>query len=208
MSNRFTEDYYLCGRTTGLSNYENYRWLPELTIPMAINLARRLGMTFGDSALDVGCARGYAVKALKQIGIQAWGYDISEWAIANCDPDVKRWVSNKMWNCNYDFVYSLNTLEHVQEDELPELLRKMCAMARAKVFILVPLAYANGKFIHPKEELDETHILRWTFDVWMRALSGVSTDFTVSGSYFYPGLKPAAEESPTGYGFFIMERSN
>ena len=29
--NDYTEDYYLRGKELGISNYENYRWIPELT---------------------------------------------------------------------------------------------------------------------------------------------------------------------------------
>ena len=39
----FNEDYYERGAETGKSLYSHYRWMPELTIPMAHHLARYIG---------------------------------------------------------------------------------------------------------------------------------------------------------------------
>ena len=38
--------------------------------------------------LDVGCAKGFLVKDLVDQGIQAFGVDVSEYALLNCLPDV------------------------------------------------------------------------------------------------------------------------
>ena len=36
----FNEDYYERGAETGKSLYSHYRWMPELTIPMAHHIAK------------------------------------------------------------------------------------------------------------------------------------------------------------------------
>jgi hypothetical protein len=35
MNHPYTEDYFMRGPESGLSNYRDYQWLPDLTIPMA-----------------------------------------------------------------------------------------------------------------------------------------------------------------------------
>ena len=39
--------------------------------------------------LDVGCAMGFLVKALKGLGVEAWGVDISQYAIGNAPADIR-----------------------------------------------------------------------------------------------------------------------
>ncbi len=39
--------------------------------------------------LDVGCAKGFMVKAFREQGIEAWGVDVSEYALATAPEDVR-----------------------------------------------------------------------------------------------------------------------
>src|SRR5436305_1382867 len=85
---QYDEDYFLRGKESGKSLYSDYRWLPELTIPMVCAMIRHLGIGPDDTVLDFGCARGYVVKAFQELGYIAYGYDTSEWAVQNADPAV------------------------------------------------------------------------------------------------------------------------
>src|SRR5579862_3672374 len=81
----YDESYFLRGKESGKSLYENYRWMPDLTIPMVQRIIEHCGIRRGDSILDFGCARGYVVRAFRELGYNAYGYDISRWAIENAD---------------------------------------------------------------------------------------------------------------------------
>ncbi len=207
MNDVFNADYFLRGKQSGLSNFEDYRWMPDLTISLATHLKRLVGIPDGASVLDVGCARGYLVKALRMTGVEAYGLDVSEWAIANCHPDVKPFVSNYLNGSHYDFVFSKDTLEHIPEPELSGLVMKLLAKCRRKMFVIVPLAESrDGVYVHPKEEQDATHVNRWTLHDWLAFFQTCSTSFIASGSYRYPGLKPGSYECEFGYGFITLER--
>ena len=39
--------------------------------------------------LDVGCAKGFMVKALREQGIEAWGVDVSEYALSTAPEDIR-----------------------------------------------------------------------------------------------------------------------
>ena len=43
----------------------------------------------GDKVLDIGCAKGFFVNDLVDKGIDAYGIDISSYAIKNCHPKIK-----------------------------------------------------------------------------------------------------------------------
>ena len=77
--NLFNEDYYERGLEKGISGYSNYRWMPELTIPMCAMLNESLGIKLGQRILDFGCAKGFIVRAFRLLHREAWGYDPSEY---------------------------------------------------------------------------------------------------------------------------------
>lgn len=205
--NLFTEDYYLRGTQCGLSNYENYRWLPDQSISMVAHLRRYLRLNNGDTVLDVGCARGYYVQAMRMIGLDAWGYDISQWAIEHCHPDVKPYLNNHLNGMNFRAVFSKDCFEHIAPTDLANLIRKLI-LHTDHLFVIVPLSKETwGAYIHPKEEKDSTHVNRWTLTDWLNFLSQHAVGFVVNGSYCYPGLKPGCYEVTNGYGFFNIERA-
>lgn len=206
--NQFGEDYFLRGRETGISNFTDYRWMPDSTIAWATMLKRFLGIKDGDSVLDVGAARGYYCHALRCLGVNAWGYDISEWAVANCHEQVKPFMANYLNGQEFDFIYSKDTFEHVFASDLRAMLtRALLPNCKKKMFLIVPLAEkTDGPYVHPKEEQDKTHVNRWTLHDWLMFLQSCSGSFVVTGGYRYPGLKPGCFEVECGYGFITLER--
>ncbi len=141
------------------------------------------------------------------LGVQAYGYDISEWAVANCHPEMKPFMSNHLNGSEYDFIVSKDCAEHIDPIDLRPLVVRLLAHCRRKMFVIVPLAESNdGAYVHPKEEQDATHVNRWTLHDWLAFFQSCSTSFIASGSYRYPGLKPGSYECEFGYGFFTLER--
>ena len=66
----YDEDYFERGLSSGKSGYDNYRWLPELTIKFAYKIIKELNLREGDRVLDYGCAKGFFVKALRILDIR------------------------------------------------------------------------------------------------------------------------------------------
>jgi len=201
---QFDETYYLFGKEKGISNYEQYRWLPGLTIPMAKMVGTVLDVR-KKRILDFGCARGYLVKALRHLGYNAHGYDISKWAIENCDPAVERYVFNNLFG-NFDIVFCKDVLEHIPEKELTATLLSIFSFCEKAMFI-VPLAEKeNGAYIYPNDELDKTHIHRKTFQGWLDLLTAHAPEFMVAGSKHIPLLKQSNENFPGSAGFFYCKK--
>jgi hypothetical protein len=213
----FDEDYYLRGPETGKSNYENYSWKGELTLTYAIYLRRHLGIKDTDTVLDVGAARGFLVKALRMGGICAMGQDISKWAIENCDPSVKHFVSNelKAEPLSFDWIHMKDVAEHCTEDHLKKLCFTLFRAARKGCFFIVPLtSYFGGKYLYPADNQDSTHIIRFTIMEWIQLFKRVADEverqtgeqFTVMGGYHMHGLKQASVDFPMSTGFFKITR--
>jgi hypothetical protein len=202
----YDEDYYLRGVETGKSNYTDYKWKPDATLSWAHHFRRLLSIKEGQRVLDFGASRGFYVKALRMLGIESFGYDISDWAVENCDPAVREFMSNHLHPNKYDLIYSKDVMEHIPKEELSKLVKRLLSYTD-RMFVIVPLAKTKGgEYVHEKEEKDPTHVNRWTLPDWLCFFESCSPSFVVNGSYRYPGLKPGNNEVECGYGFFLMNR--
>jgi 2-polyprenyl-3-methyl-5-hydroxy-6-metoxy-1,4-benzoquinol methylase len=85
----FDREYFEQGPMTGKSLYTNYRWLPELTLPMCHHIITYFGITADARILDFGCAKGYSVHGLRMLGYEANGVDVFEYAISEASKGSK-----------------------------------------------------------------------------------------------------------------------
>lgn len=215
----YDEDYFLHGQESGKSLYSDYRWLPELTIPMARIIAHHLGMRTNDCVLDFGCSRGYIVRALREIGFNAFGQDISTWAIEHADEKAAPYV-NDSWIDNrttheddggFDWLIAKDVLEHIPTSELVAQLHIFRNSIRRGIFIVVPLAKDNpsvpATYVVPAYEADITHVQRRTMGEWLSLILGVfGHDWSVEASYRIRGIKDNYSQFEKGNGFITLRR--
>jgi predicted TPR repeat methyltransferase len=118
------------------------------------------------NVLDLGCAKGFLVKALRDRGVPAWGIDISEYAIAQAPEDVADFLY--LWDITsadqlevptFDLIVSTDTFEHIPEDKLH--LTKMFMLNHGKRFY-IKVATPDT----PNWEHDPTHITIKPLDFW------------------------------------------
>ena len=205
----FGENYYINGIESGISNYVDYKWMPELTLPMAKSFIDIFGIERNSTVMDWGCARAYFVKALREHDVNAYGIDISEWAIKNCDADVVDFVSNNIEDlpASYDYVFSKDVLEHIPTEELTKILEKLFIICTKAAVIIVPLAKSEGgEYIYPNDELDKTHIHRKTLQGWVDLIEPFAKDFTIFVSNKIPTLKKASEQYKNSTGIIYCKK--
>lgn len=209
----YDEDYFLRGKAKGISNYENYRWMPEQTFQHAIFVERHLRMSKGESVLDFACARGYFVKAMRMLGYKAWGIDISRWAIENCHPDVKAYclrgkaTSVMSMPSSFDWVVAKDVFEHIPEPELEETVKALSQKAQKGMLVIVPLSLeTGGRYVREEDEMDQTHVNRWTLSDWLVFLHRFTEGFTVSGGYAIRGLKECCRAEDRACGFITLTK--
>lgn len=206
---QYDEDYFLRGKASGKSLYEDYRWLPELTLPMVRSMIVHLGIRATETVLDFGCARGYIVRAFVEQGIEAFGVDASKWAIENADEAVRARVfhATQPWGA-YNWIIAKDVLEHVPVDELEPLVQAILDRATKGVFVVVPLSPAIGEpYICPDYEKDVTHVVRWDLFTWMELFRRhMGKRFFIEATYRVPGVKDNWSEWPEGNGFLTLHR--
>lgn len=82
------------------------------------------------SVLDAGCAMGFLVEALRDRGIEAYGVDISPYAIENVREDIAPycWVGSLVNPLprRYDLIVCIEVLEHLPETEGRKAIEQLC----------------------------------------------------------------------------------
>ncbi|MFI3206630.1 MAG: glycosyltransferase [Clostridia bacterium] len=100
------------------------------------------------SVLEIGCAFGFLTSALRELGVEAYGIDFSEYAISQIDSTVKDYINLQSvtedlpehFPKKFDLVLSLQLLEHLYEEEGLLAINKMCSYTDAVLFSSNPNA--------------------------------------------------------------------
>ena len=143
----YDENYFERGAEVGKSLYSHYRWMPELTIPMCHHIVQYCNIK-DEKVLDFGCAKAFSVYALRLLGINAYGVDMSEYAIQESPKEVEKYIrvikQYEELNQQYGLILAKDVLEHIPYEDLEEQLRIFYRNSQ-KVFIIVPLG-SDGKY--------------------------------------------------------------
>ncbi len=206
----FDKDYFENGVATGKSLYTNFRWLPEMTIKFVHKIIKLLNLRETDKVLDYGCAKGFMVKAFRLLDIDAYGCDISEYAISNADPEVKSFCrlsdssAIPFENVDFNWVVCKDVLEHLNESEVQTFLEDAYKKSN-NLFVIVPLGI-NDKYIIPSYALDSTHILAKDREWWEAKFESAGWGLK-SFSYAIKGMKDNWAQFDKGNGFFILSKN-
>lgn len=201
ISQQYDEAYFERGIVTGQSLYSEYRWMPERTIPMAMTIIDALAIPRHASVLDVGCAKGYLVKALRWLGRRAYGYDVSDYAIAHCDPDVAAFVSTTPPAMIAEYAIAKDVLEHFTPEEVDQFLHTVRAK---RLFIVVPLGDGTRYYV-PANERDATHVIREDLSWWIARLHRAKWKIQFA-RHRIEGIKDHWAQYPDGHGLLFAER--
>jgi len=191
IAQQYDEAYYERGVETGKSCYSCYRWLPEISIPMAMIFIDSLGIRPRQRVLDFGCAKGFSVKALRMLRRDAHGIDVSPYAIEQADRDAAPFchlvtdLDDWSMTHRFDHVIAKDVLEHVPYDAIDDTLRSIARMSDS-LLMVVPLGRDN-RYVIDAYERDSTHMVREGPHWWLSRLENHFAD--VSWQYHIDGLK-------------------
>jgi len=97
------------------------------------------------TALDVGCATGFVVEALRELGIDASGIDVSAYAIEHAaagargrlrQGDLRRGLP--FASRSFDVVTALETLEHLEPADVPGAIGEIARVTNKWVLCTIP----------------------------------------------------------------------
>ena len=135
------EAYFDGPREVGYGGYRyDGRW-----IPIAEDIVRHFKLKPGDRVLDVGCAKGFLVKDLMKVcpGLEAFGLDISEYALMHCEPKVVGRLhlgsADKLPfpDKSFSAVISINTIHDLERADAVRAVHEVERLAPGRGFIQV-----------------------------------------------------------------------
>ena len=140
ISRLFGYDYFDGPRDYGYGGYYlDNRW-DQVSIDFINHYKLRDN---GDKILDVGCAKGFLVYAFRRCGMDAYGIDVSRYAVRNCPSDiVGRIHSGDVMDLpfpdnSFDLVTSINCIHNLHVRHIPLALKEIQRVSRQNCFITV-----------------------------------------------------------------------
>lgn len=142
----YGDEYFGANRDSmdrmGLSGYERYDRDTSNANAAAYMIWRYFPVK---KTLDVGCAAGFVVEALRELGVEARGSDISKYAIEHAAQGA---VGHLQWgdlmaglpvpNGEYELLTCLETLEHMEPSSIPHVLRELRRVTSKYLVCTIP----------------------------------------------------------------------
>ena len=140
MNEIYNASYY--GDYAGTDYKDKKIWIPFFKM-----IADRVIADFKpETVLDAGCALGYLVESLRKGGVDAFGVDVSEYAINLTDSsikdycyvgDISREFPEKLRK-KFDVITCIEVLEHLDEDEGRQAVKNICKHTDTVIFSSSP----------------------------------------------------------------------
>lgn len=176
LANYYDEEYYAHYGTEADAPYRRgeAQWSEFFSM-----LATRIDQEIQpDSVLDAGCAIGMLVEALRDRGVDAFGIDVSDWAISQVPDSIRPYCSvgslTQEISGHFDLVTLVEVIEHLPDSVAGPVIANITRHAEAVLF-----SSTSEGFEEP------THLNVRTPDHWARlfAVHGFFRDFAYDAGY-------------------------
>ena len=128
----------------------------EIWLELFRRFAERIDTDIGPrKVLDAGCAWGLFVEALRNRGIEAYGVDISSYAIAQVVEPIRPfcWQGSltEALTDSYDLIVTIEVLEHMPIRDAEMAIANICAHTSDVLFSSTPSNYKEATHVnvHP-----------------------------------------------------------
>lgn len=172
----YDKDYFEGNPAQHKSNYTVYGGYTATQMGRNYtSLAERVVRPFrtppGSTVLEVGCAYGYLVQMLRRMGYDAYGMDISEFALSQADPevrpyliraDVSDWIPHHPLTMErWHLITSMDVLEHAEsKEEAQRILYRLAEHCDHQVHFVTTI---DSPFFHS----DPSHGVAIRLEDWL-----------------------------------------
>ncbi len=104
----------------------------------------QLGVLTGKKCLDIGCAYGFIVEDLRDLGYEVYGLDCSQYAHDKARQDIQQYITvadARTYLQNYsknefDVIWSRRFMECMADEDIPDLIDEMNRISKYQVHII------------------------------------------------------------------------
>jgi SAM-dependent methyltransferase len=104
------------------------------------------------TVLDAGCAMGFLVEALRRRGVEAYGIDVSEYAIRQAHADIAPYCRvaslEQPLERDYDLIVCIEVLEHLAPEAGRHVIANLCAHSGEVLFCSTPFDYREATHLN------------------------------------------------------------
>ncbi len=183
-SREYGFEYFDGPREYGYGGYRyDGRW-----VPVAEDIVRHFRLKPGDRVLDVGCGKGFLVKDLLKVcpGLEAFGLDISEYALMHCEPEVVGRLH--LGSCvrlpfpdrSFAAVIAINTIHNVERPDVIRSLQEIERLAPGCGFVQVD-SYRTPE----QKAMFEDWVLTAKYHDYPQGWIGTFKEAGYSGDYYW-----------------------
>jgi SAM-dependent methyltransferase len=142
IARQYGKEYFDGSRDTGYGGYRyDGRWRS-----VALDIINHFNLkVFPDERfLDIGCAKGFLVRDMRYVlSREAYGIDISDYAVRNCHPDVVGRIH--LGNCidlpfpdnSFHAVTAINVVHNLDRDECIQAIKEIQRVSGGRAYIQV-----------------------------------------------------------------------
>jgi ubiquinone/menaquinone biosynthesis C-methylase UbiE len=184
ISRQYGREYFDGPREVGYGGYRyDGRWLP-----VARDIVAHFSLKAGDRILDVGCAKGFLVHDLMKVcpGLEAFGLDISEYALTHCLPEVVGRLhlgsADKLPfpGGSFSAVISINTIHNFVRGDAVTAVREVQRLAPGRGFIQV-----DSYHTPEQREVSLSWVLTAKFHDYPKGWLAVFAEAGYTGDYYW-----------------------
>jgi ubiquinone/menaquinone biosynthesis C-methylase UbiE len=184
VAKQYGEMYWDGPREYGYGGYRyDGRWRP-----VARDIIAHFELKPGMRVLDVGCGKGFLVKDLMLAcpGLEAFGLDISLYALMHCERDVVgRLHLGSADNLpfpdgSFDCVLSLNTIHNLSRPRAVKAMQEIQRLSRGRAFVQV-----DSYHTPEQKEIFESWVLTAEFHDYPQGWIELFREAGYTGDYFW-----------------------
>lgn len=184
VARKFDREYWDGDRKYGYGGYRyDGRWRA-----VARDILAHFGLQPGMRVLDVGCGKGFLVKdlMLECPGLEAFGLDISHYALMHCEPEVVGRLqlgsaeSLPFPDRGFDCVISINTIHNLPRSRALVALREIERLSPGRAYVQVD-SYRTPE----QRALFESWVLTAQFHDYPDGWKKLFADAGYTGDYFW-----------------------
>lgn len=168
----FDSAYYNGGRSYGYGLYSRELWGSNATFPdfaaELLNKAASRGLSLAQrTVLVVGCAYGYTVEALRALGVDAYGMDVSAYAVSQAPAAVAPYVIQGDVLTDLDAARDLaglkgrRTFDFLLDEDVLTCLDDAQAVTACAEFRRVAARVGHRLTVHPVEGYNTKPLADW-----------------------------------------------
>ena len=183
-SKKYGQMYFDGPREYGYGGYRyDGRW-----VPVARDIVAHFGLEPGMRVMDLGCGKGFLVKDLLSAcpGLEAFGMDISEYALMNCEPEVVGRIHLgsadhlPFPDGSFDCVLSLNTIHNFPRERAVVAMREIQRVSAGRAFVQV-----DSYHTPEQKEIFESWVLTAEFHDYPQGWVELFEEAGYTGDYYW-----------------------